>query len=75
MATLTQAHNELFRRTPDGCFRSFEAVRRRGEPQASDDPGVDQKIVLTRDLTLCVDDRLTLGSPTGRSRNSAAWRV
>ena len=26
MATLTRAHNELFRRPPDECFPTFEAL-------------------------------------------------
>ena len=59
MATLTKAHNELFRRTPDECFPTFEALYQKcaDDHIASDDLwSRPQEIVLTHDLTLCVDD-------------------
>jgi hypothetical protein len=59
MATLTKAHNELFRRTPDECFPTFEALYQKcaDDHIASDDLwSRPQEIVLTHDMTLCVDD-------------------
>lgn len=56
MATLTKAHQELFKRTPDECFDSFEALHqhcRRQQEGSLDLWERPQDIVLTHDLTLC----------------------
>jgi len=57
MATLNKAHRELFRREPDECFKSFEALYshcRRLEEGSSDVWERMDDITLTHDLTLCV---------------------
>lgn len=59
MATLTRAHQELFRRTPDECFDSFDALyqRCRSDREQSKDLWVPpQDLLLTNDLTLCLGD-------------------
>jgi len=59
MATLTRANQELFRRTPDECFDSFDAIHEkcRIDREASEDRWVrPQEIVLTHDLTFCLGD-------------------
>lgn len=58
MATLTHAHNELFRRTPDECFDSFEAMHRKccDDREDSVDQWVrPQDLIVTHDLSLCAD--------------------
>jgi len=56
MATLTKASQELFRRGPDECFDSFDALRRhcRTQREASTDlwERMDN-LTLTHDLTFC----------------------
>lgn len=59
MATLTRAHNELFRRSPDECFPSFDALYEKcaDDHIASDDLWCrPQEVVITHDMTVCVDD-------------------
>jgi len=59
MATLTRAHEELFRRTPDECLDSFEALYQRcqADREQSQDLWVpSQDLMLTHDLSLCVGD-------------------
>ncbi|MBI1310080.1 DUF932 domain-containing protein [bacterium] len=56
MATLKRAHDELFRRTPDECFESFEALHRKccADCENSMDQWIrPQDLVVTHDLTLC----------------------
>lgn len=63
MATLTRAHQELFRRTPDECFDSFDALYRRckSDREQSEDRWVrSENLVLTHDLTLCLEDATDL---------------
>ena len=58
MATLERAHKELFRRTPDECFDSFEALHRKccDDREDSVDQWIrPQDIIVTHDLTLCCD--------------------
>lgn len=56
MATLTKANQELFRRTPDECFASFEALYehcarlRDGSTDLWERP---QDLTLTHDMTIC----------------------
>jgi hypothetical protein len=59
MATLKRAHQELFRRSPDECFDSFESLYRHCDldRQLSTDRWVrSQNMVLTHDLTACLGD-------------------
>ncbi len=59
MATLNRAHQELFRRAPDECFDSFEALYERCQSDRllSEDRWVpSQDLVLTHDLTLGIGD-------------------
>lgn len=61
MATLNLAHNELFRRTPDECFDSFDSLyeRCRMDKEQAQDLWVPSKdLVITHDLTLGVQDNL-----------------
>lgn len=56
MTTLSRAHNELFKRTPDECFDSFDDLRRKCCVDRED--SVDQwirpqDIIVSHDLTLC----------------------
>ena len=58
MATLKRAHNELFRRTPDECFDSFEALHKKccDDREDSVDQWIrPQDLIVTHDLTLCSD--------------------
>lgn len=58
MATLERAHKELFRRTPDECFDSFDALHRkcRSDREDSIDQWIrPQDIVVSHDLTLCCE--------------------
>ncbi len=59
MATLNRAHQELFRRMPDECFDSFDALydRCRSDQELSEDLWVPpQDLLLTHDLTLGIGD-------------------
>lgn len=59
MATLTKAHNELFRRSPDECFQTFDALYGKcaDDHIASDDLwSRPQELVLTHDMTLSLQD-------------------
>lgn len=59
MATLTRAHQELFRRSPDECFDSFDALYRRckqDREQSTDRWLRPEELVLTHDLTFCLGD-------------------
>ena len=58
MATLSRAHQELFRRTPDECFPSIDSLYKK----CADDhiASVDlwsrpQDVEISHDLTLCID--------------------
>ena len=58
MAMLTRAHKQLFRRTPDECFDSFEALHQKccNDREDSVDRWIrPQDIIVTHDLTLCCD--------------------
>ena len=58
MAILKRAHNELFHRTPDECFDSFEALHHNccNHREDSVDQWIrPQDIIVTHDLTLCCD--------------------
>lgn len=59
MATLTRAHHELFRRSPDECFPSFDALYSKcaDDHIASDDLwSRPQEFVLTHDMTLSLEN-------------------
>ena len=59
MVALTRAHNELFRRTPDESFDSFDSLHQkcREDRDNSLDRWVKpQELVLTHDLTIAVAD-------------------
>jgi hypothetical protein len=59
MTTLTRAHEELFRRTPDECLDSFDALYQRcqADRERSQDLWVpSQDLLLTHDLSLCIGD-------------------
>ena len=59
MATLTRAHQELFRRTPDECFDSFELLYQRcaDDRQRSEDRWLrPQELTFTHDLTIALED-------------------
>ena len=59
MATLNRAHQELFRRAPDECFDSFDALyqRCRSDQELSKDIWVPpRELALTHDLTLGIGD-------------------
>lgn len=56
MATLTKAHRELFTRTPDECFETFDDLyehcdRRLRESEVLWEP--PDRVVVTHDLTVC----------------------
>jgi len=56
MATLTKAHEELFRRTPDECYDSFDSLYAecsRSRERSTDLWERPQDISLTHDLTIC----------------------
>ena len=58
MATLTRAHQELFRRTPDECFPSFDSLYKKcaDDHIASDDLwSRPQDVEISHDLTLRID--------------------
>jgi hypothetical protein len=59
MATLTKAHDELFKRGPDECFASFDTLHQhcsRQREQSADLWERPQDITLTHDLTICGSD-------------------
>jgi hypothetical protein len=59
MAELTRAHQELFRRTPDECFPSFDALHRQcslDREQSTDRWIRPEDLIITSDLTLGIDD-------------------
>lgn len=59
MVTLKRAHRELFRRSPDECFDSFDALYHHChlDRQSSTDRWVrSEDVVLTHDLTVCLGD-------------------
>lgn len=59
MATLTKANQELFRRTPDECFSSFDSLYQHclEEREKSLDQWVrPQEMMLTHDLTVGIGD-------------------
>ena len=59
MATLTKAHEELFKRGPDECFDSFEALQRHCSQQRQNSTDLwerPQDLILTHDLTICGSD-------------------
>jgi len=56
MATLTKANQELFRRSPDECFDSFEALHQHCRTQRDQSQDLWERrndITLTHDLTIC----------------------
>jgi histone H3/H4 len=56
MATLTKANQELFRRGPDECFESFEALHQhciKQRDRSTDLWERPQDVTLTHDLTIC----------------------
>ena len=58
MAMLTKAHEELFKRSPDECFESFEALYShcRSHRENSRDLWVPPKnVLLTHDMTVCMN--------------------
>ena len=58
MATLTRAHQELFRRSPDECFASLDDLYSQcaDDHIASDDLwSRPQDLTLTHDMTVCLD--------------------
>jgi len=58
-ATLERAHKELFRRTPDECFDSFESLYQRcnrDREQSSDCWIHPKNLVVTHDMTACLGD-------------------
>ena len=62
MATLTRAHEELFKRTPDECFDSFETLCRhcyRQKEHSHDLWAPAETFLVTHDMTLCVNDDAT----------------
>ncbi len=64
MATLKRAHQELFRRTPDECFDSFDALYQRCllNQELSQDRWIPpQELALTHDLTLGIGDNPDFG--------------
>ena len=59
MGTLTRAHQELFRRTNDECFDSFDSLYARctADRELSEDRWIrPQNLVLTHDLTVCIGE-------------------
>ena len=59
MATLTKAHQELFRRTPDECFGSFDDLYQhcsRLRDNRTDLWERPQDLTLTHDMTMCGSD-------------------
>ena len=58
MVTLTRANRELFRRTPDECFDSFEALHRKAcyDRENSVDRWIrPQEMLVTQQLGFCCD--------------------
>ncbi|MCR9294827.1 MAG: DUF932 domain-containing protein [bacterium] len=58
MAVLTRAHQELFRRTPDECFDSMQALRSKcfDDREQSQDQWIrPEEILWTHDLTMCLN--------------------
>lgn len=58
MAVLTRAHQELFRRTPDECFDSMQALRSKcfSHREQSQDQWVRaQEVLWTHDMTMCLN--------------------
>ena len=58
MVTLTRAHDELFRRTPDECFDSFESLHQKvcNDRQGSIDRWIrPQDMQVTQELGFCCD--------------------
>ncbi len=56
MATLTQAHDELFKRMPDECFDSFETLCDHCDAQKANSRGLWEpweNLTLSHDLTIC----------------------
>jgi len=56
MATLTKAHDELFRRRPDECFDSFDDLYEHCERQQADSSVLWEQpdlVTISHDLTLC----------------------
>ena len=59
MATLKKAHDELFRRTPDEAYESFDALYEhcsRQRLQSEDLWERPQDLTLTHDMTVCASD-------------------
>ncbi len=59
MATLTRAHQELFARTPDECFDSFDGLHQHCERQKDESQehwNRPQDLTVTHDLTVVDDD-------------------
>lgn len=59
MATLTKAHNELFKRNPDECFSSYDELYAHcdGQRQQSTDFWKQpEELTLTHDMTFCDND-------------------
>ncbi len=59
MVTLKRAHQELFRRKPDECLASFEALYQRcqADRDRSEDRWIKpQELTLTHDLTIAIGD-------------------
>src|SRR6056297_1718440 len=59
MATLTRAHQELFRRKPDECFDSFESLYRQcqNDRELAQDQWVrPEELIVTHDLTVAIGD-------------------
>lgn len=58
MTTLTAAHEELFRRTPDECFDSFATLSAHCRKQRAESHDLwepPEKVLLTHDMTVCVN--------------------
>ena len=59
MTTLTAAHNELFKRSPDECFDSFETLYAHCNAHREDSSDLwepPENVLLTHDMTLCVNE-------------------
>lgn len=59
MATLTKAHNELFRRSPDESYESFDKLYEHCSKQRLQSEDLwerPQDLTLTHDMTLCTGD-------------------
>ena len=68
MATLTKAHHELFRRQPDECFESFDALQRHCSQQREISTDLWER---PQDLTLTSD--LTVGTGEGNELRLNDW--